>query len=91
MLAVLFVGVLLTNHWEPTGADQGFLRNFIFVALLIGVLLSVFKVFQHFYPVILRWLNPSFRCKMGQQNLLILWEQEQTLVFGNAYGIIGGQ
>ncbi|MHC4212513.1 MAG: efflux RND transporter permease subunit [Planctomycetota bacterium] len=55
ILAVLFVGVLLTQHWEPTGAEQGFLRNFIFVAVLIGLLLGTFRLFQHFYPVILQW------------------------------------
>jgi len=55
MLAVLFVGVLLTREWEPIGTEQGFLRNFIFVALLIGLLLGAFRVFQHFYPSILRW------------------------------------
>ncbi len=55
MFAVLFVGVLLTEHWEPIGAEQGFLRNFIFVALLIGLLLGAFRIFQHFYPTILRW------------------------------------
>ncbi len=55
MLAVLFVGVLLSQHWEPLGAEYGFLRNFLFVALLVGSLLSAFRVFQHFYPSILRW------------------------------------
>jgi len=55
MLAVLFVGVLLSQHWEPLGAEYGFLRNFLFVALLVGLLLTAFRVFQHFYPAILRW------------------------------------
>ncbi|MBW8001369.1 MAG: efflux RND transporter permease subunit [Planctomycetes bacterium] len=55
ILVVLFVGILLTEHWEPIGAEQGFLQNFIFVALLIGSLLGAFRAFQHFYPVILRW------------------------------------
>jgi Cu(I)/Ag(I) efflux system membrane protein CusA/SilA len=54
-LAVLFVGVLLTEHWEPIGPERGFLRNFTFVAGLIAVLLAFFRVFQHFYPSILRW------------------------------------
>ena len=39
-LIVIFVGVLLTAYWEPLGPDHGFIRNFIFVALLIGVLLA---------------------------------------------------
>lgn len=55
MLAVLFVGVLLTGHWEPIGSGKGFLLNFIFVAVLIGLLLCAFRIFQHFYPSILRW------------------------------------
>ena len=55
LLAVLFVGVLLTEHWEPIGPESGFLRNFVFVALLIASLLAFFRVFQHFYPQILRW------------------------------------
>ncbi len=55
ILAVLFVGVLLSQHWEPLGAEYGFLRNFVFVALLVGLLLTAFRLFQHFYPAILRW------------------------------------
>ena len=55
ILVVLFVGVMLSKNWEPTGAEQGFLRNFMFVAILIGLLLGAFRVFQHFYPVILLW------------------------------------
>jgi len=55
ILAVLFVGVLLTEHWEPTGPELGFLKNFIFVALLIGSLLAFFRLFQHFYPRLLWW------------------------------------
>jgi Cu(I)/Ag(I) efflux system membrane protein CusA/SilA len=54
-LAVIFVGLLLTKHWEPIGPEHGLLRNFIFVALLVGSLLIFFRLFQHFYSHILRW------------------------------------
>ncbi|HEG43315.1 MAG TPA: efflux RND transporter permease subunit, partial [Phycisphaerales bacterium] len=54
-LAVVFVGILLTEYWQPIGADKSFLRNFLFVAILIASLLAFFRVFQHFYPRILRW------------------------------------
>ncbi len=37
--AVLLVGILLTGHWLPLGPEKGLLRNFIFVARLIGGLL----------------------------------------------------
>jgi len=55
ILAVLFVGVLLTEHWEPVGPERGFLRNFVFVAFLVAGLLAFFRLFQHFYPRILGW------------------------------------
>ncbi|MBA7625514.1 Multidrug resistance protein MdtC [subsurface metagenome] len=54
-VAVVLVGIILTNHWLPLGSDRGMVRNLVFVALLIGGLLLFFRVFQKFYPVILGW------------------------------------
>ncbi len=54
-LAVIVVGVILTGHWLPLGPTRGFVRNLLFVGVLIGGLLIFFKVFQFFYPTILRW------------------------------------
>ena len=53
--AILVVGVILSARWLPLGHSKGILLNLIFVALLIGGLLTFFKIFQHFYPVILGW------------------------------------
>jgi Cu(I)/Ag(I) efflux system membrane protein CusA/SilA len=54
--AVLFVGILLTDDWLPLGPEKGFLRNFAFVAVLIGGLLTFFQVFQKYlYEPILWW------------------------------------
>ncbi|MHC4805524.1 MAG: efflux RND transporter permease subunit, partial [Planctomycetota bacterium] len=53
--AVVTVGVILASHWLPLGSDKGLVRNLVFVVLLIGGLLSFFKVFQKFYPDILGW------------------------------------
>ena len=55
LLAVVYVGFILSNHWEPVGPERGFTKNFIFVAGLVAGLLMFFRVFQHFYPSILRW------------------------------------
>jgi len=54
-LVVLLVGILLTNYWEPLGPERGFVRNFIFAAVIIGGLLGFFRIFQSFYVPILRW------------------------------------
>ena len=55
LLAVLFVGILLSAHWEPLGPQRGAIRNLIFVALLVALLLGAFRLFQLVYPRVLRW------------------------------------
>jgi Cu(I)/Ag(I) efflux system membrane protein CusA/SilA len=55
VLAMIFVGIVLTEHWLPLGPVEGFARNLLFVAFLIGLLLVFFRIFQHFYPRILLW------------------------------------
>jgi len=54
-LAVVLVGVVLTQYWLPMGPVAGFVRNLVFVGLLIGTLLLLFRIFEHFYPAVLTW------------------------------------
>jgi Cu(I)/Ag(I) efflux system membrane protein CusA/SilA len=54
-VAVLAVGWLLTTVWEPLGPERGFIRNAIFVTVLVGGLLGVFFAFQYVYAPILRF------------------------------------
>jgi len=54
--AVLFVGIVLTDHWLPLGPERGLLRNFIFVGGTILGLLAFFQVVVLvLYKPILRW------------------------------------
>ena len=55
VLALLFVGVLLTRYWEPLGPERGEVKNLVFVGGMIGTLLLFFKLFQWVYPALLRW------------------------------------
>ena len=55
LIAVIFVAIILADHWLPLGPTKGFVRSLIFVALLIGGLLIFFRIFQKFYPRILGW------------------------------------
>lgn len=52
---VLFVTFQLSGHWLPLGPEKGALLNVTFVAMLIGGLLSLIFVFQHFYRGWLQW------------------------------------
>lgn len=54
-VAVLAIGWLLTTVWEPLGPERGFIRNAIFVTVLVGGLLGVFFAFQYVYAPILRF------------------------------------
>ncbi len=54
LAVVVLVGILLSAHWEPLGAQRGPLRNLLFVAVLIAALLGFFKLFQWSYPYLLR-------------------------------------
>ena len=86
--AVLFVGIVLTGHWEPLGPERGMLRNFAFVAVLIGGLLGFFQVFRVLYGPMLRWflahrliflLIPALLAALG----VIVW-----LGFDRAFGFV---
>ncbi len=55
LLAVAFVGILLSWYWEPLGVERGLLRNIIFVGGILGLLLGSAWLFQHYYTRILAW------------------------------------
>ncbi len=54
-LAVLLVGIVLSNHWLPLGPEKGLIINMLFVALLVGGILGFFQLFQRKYSSILGW------------------------------------
>ena len=55
LMLVFLVALLLAHHWLPLGPERGLIRNFLIVALVTGVILGFFKIFQMIYPSILRW------------------------------------
>jgi len=55
VIVLLIVGLLLTLDWEPLGPQKGLLRNIIFVSGLIGGLMALVLLYQHFYAPILQW------------------------------------
>ena len=56
LAAALAVGGLLTRSWLPLGPDKGPWRNLIFVAVLVGGLLLLLRLFLWRYETILRAL-----------------------------------
>ena len=55
IVAVGVVVAVLARTWEPLGANPGLLGNFTFIAVLIGLVLGLFRVFSVAYPWLLGW------------------------------------
>lgn len=56
-LIIVLIGVtwLLAKYWLPLGASQTLLLNFIFVAVLVGIILGGFTLLESQYKRILGW------------------------------------
>ncbi|KKN64135.1 hypothetical protein LCGC14_0494760 [marine sediment metagenome] len=50
----VLIGYLLSVAWEPLGPQAGLTSNFLFVTMLVGGLLGLFRLFQLVYPWALR-------------------------------------
>jgi len=55
VIVLALVAVLLTADWYPLGVQKGLSVNLIFVVMLIGGLMALVLLFQHFYEGILGW------------------------------------
>ena len=55
IIVLILVTILLTADWNPLGVQKGLIINLIFVVLLIGGLMALVLLFQHFYEKILGW------------------------------------
>jgi len=51
----IVVGVILTAYWRPLGKMKGLASNLVFVVVLVGGLIGMFRLFQWGYPWILGW------------------------------------
>jgi len=54
-LVIAAVVVFLTSDWMPLGQGSGAALNLLFVALMFGALLLLFKGFERIYEPTLRW------------------------------------
>jgi len=55
VIVLMLVAILLTADWYPLGVQKGLTRNLIFVVMLIGGLMTLVLLFQHYYERILGW------------------------------------
>lgn len=89
-LIIVLFGVLwlLAKYWLPLGASQSLLLNFIFVALLVGLILGGFTLLEYQYKRILQWcLNNKVKFLVIPA-LLILLAANIWLGFNTVFGFV---
>ncbi|NIA15217.1 MAG: AcrB/AcrD/AcrF family protein [Nitrospiraceae bacterium] len=87
-VAVLFVGILLADHWMPLGPEKGVLRNFIFVAAIIGSILGFFLVFQRVFASILQWCLAHKGTYLLTTLAIVLAGGAAWMGFGTIFGFV---
>lgn len=88
LAVALLVAVLLASVWEPLGPARGLTLNVVFVVLLVGVLLGVFFLVQHFYCAILAWCLDHKVVFLSFPVLLMVMGLTVWLGFGRVFGFI---
>ena len=88
IVVVLLVGVLLAKHWEPLGPERGSIRNFLFVAILVGGLLGFFKLFQGVYARLLRWCLAHKAAFMSLVGLILVFGVTAWMGFDRVFGFL---
>lgn len=91
LMIVLFGVVwLLAKYWLPLGASQSLFLNFIFVALLVGVILGGFRLMEFQYKKVLTWcLNNKIKFLLIP-SILILLSANIWLGFNSVFGLVSG-
>ncbi|MDW7692144.1 efflux RND transporter permease subunit [Flammeovirgaceae bacterium SG7u.111] len=89
LIAVLLGVVwLLATYWLPLGASKSFALNFIFVALLVGFILGVFRFLEVQYKRILTWCLANKMAFLLFPTLLILLGTNIWLGFNTVFGLV---
>jgi len=71
-LAVVVVGVLLTQHWLPLGPQEGLWRNLVLVGVFIGGLQLFYYLVERFYGQVLGFFLAHKLVFMTMPALIVL-------------------
>ena len=77
--------VVLAAHWQPLGPEAGALRNYVFVAGLIGGLLLLFRLLQQYFPHLLGWCLDHKGLALCYPLLLMLMGASAWLGFARVF------
>jgi len=88
IIALVLVSVLLTADWEPLGPQKGLVRNLIFVGGLIGGMMALVLLFQHYYERILGWCLGHKAAFLSMPGALLILGVVIWLGFGRIFSFV---
>lgn len=85
----LVVAGLLAAVWMPLGPQKGEFLNFLFVALLIGLIVGAFHLIIRFYTPVLRWCLNHKIAFLTLPLLVLLFGLLSWKGFESTFGFLG--
>lgn len=90
LVALALVVFLLTEHWMPLGIEKGLIRNMIFAAGIIFVLLAFNKMLTMYYPRALAWALDHKAAFLSIPICLVIFGVVIWLGFDRVFSFIPG-
>jgi len=87
-ITVIAISWLLTIKWLPLGVSNSLLTNFIFIALIIGLVLGTFTIFLRYYSRILLWCLNNKGKFLILPVVIVLLGVNVWLGFDRVFGVI---
>ncbi len=87
-ITVIAISWLLTVKWLPLGVSNSLLINFIFIALIIGLVLGFFSIFLRYYSRILLWCLNNKGKFLILPIIIVLLGVNIWLGFDRVFGVI---
>lgn len=87
-LVLLGVVWLLAKYWMPLGPAKSILLNFVFVGILVGTLLGLFRLLEVKYKSILEWCLSNKLKFLAIPSVLILFGAMIWMGFNTLFGFV---
>lgn len=87
-ITLLVVLILLASEWLPVGVDRSLFINILFLALVITLVLGLFRLFLHYYPRLLTWCLNHKRIFLIIPAFLLLLGLNIWMGFGSIFGFV---
>lgn len=87
-VTVVAVAWLLATEWVPLGVSNSMFTNFVFIAVILGLVLGIFALFLRYYPRILMWCLNNKGLFLMLPVIILLLGVNIWLGFDKVFGFI---